>query len=233
MNIWLCNYMTKDRGREAQRARLVASFILGGFNGMVFLANEDTPGIPRHQDLQYGFKSFCLEKAYINNADIAIWADTRMVLSQPFDELLKAIKAGPPVFLHKNAGWTVGQWTHDRCLAEFGVDRQEAYGIPTVVSGFIAFDFTDKTARDFFKQFLNYCQRPEIINGSRYNGGPLNFYENREYGHRHDQCILSLMAHKKNIPLAQGYYADPTNAAGVPDELKLRKTQETLFEWLP
>lgn len=233
MNIWLCNYMTKDRGREAQRARLVASFILGGFNGKIFLADEDTDYIPSHQELQYGFKSVCLERALVDNADIAIWADTRMVLSKPFSNLIRKIKAGPSVFLHKNTGWNVGQWTHSRCLAEFGVSREKAYEIPTVVSGFIAFDFTDDFARDFFKEFLDYCQRPEIINGERNFGGVLDPHANKCFGHRHDQSILSLMAHNKSLQLAEGYYADPTNAAGVSAENILHRTKDTLFTWLP
>jgi hypothetical protein len=204
-----------------------------GFKGTIFLANELTERIPSHQDLQYAFKSSCLEKAYINSAEIAIWADTRMLLVRPLTYLIQAIKAGPSVFLHKNAGWTVGQWTHDRCLQEFDVDREKAYDIPTVVSGFIAFDFTDEFARDFFKEFLNYCHRPELINGIRYNGRQLDV-NNREYlGHRHDQSILGLMAHKKGLQLAEGLYADTTNATGVPEEMRLNKTEDTLFEWLP
>jgi hypothetical protein len=233
MNIWLCNYMSTDRAMEAQRARLVASFILGGFNGTIFLADEYNEQIPFHSKLQYGFKVYCLNKARQSGADIAIWSDTRIILSQPFVNLVKAIKAGPPVFLHKNAGWNVGQWTHSRCLEEFAVTREKAYEIPTVVSGFIAYDFTDDYANEFFLEHLDYCQRPEIINGPRYKGGNLDINNKQYLGHRHDQSILSLMAHNRSLPLAEGLYADPTNAAGVPPKDILHKTKETLFTWLP
>lgn len=232
-NIWLCNYLTSDMGLSAQRARLVASFVLGGFNGKIHLADESFTNIPKHYELNYCFKASMLVDAYNDNCDIAIWSDSRMVLSQPFDALYKTLKEAPTIFLHKNEGWTVGQWTHDRCLKEFGVTREQAYEIPTVVSGFYAFDFMDKAAIEFFREFFEYCNRPEIINGPRYVGGIVNVNNKQYLGHRHDQSILSLMAHKYKLPLEVGHYADTTNAAGLPEEMRMNKTESTLFEWLP
>lgn len=232
MKIWLCNYMSSDVGKINLRARMVATFVLGGFNGHIHLADE-LDGYPSNNELNYGFKTYCLCEALKNRADIAIWSDTNMLLIKPFNELVRAIKSGPPVFLMKNAGWKAGQWTHDRCLDEFGVSRSEAYNIPTVVSGFVAYDFTDPLAVDFFNEFKSYSLRPEIINGPRYAGGSLDVYDNSYFGHRHDQSILSLMAHKKNIMLHEGLYADPANAVGVPAEFQIPTTERTIIEWLP
>lgn len=212
------------------RSRLVTSFIENGFNGYILLAN-DSCGYPGNDELNYGFKSYCLNEARRMGVEIAIWADSNMVLCQPVESLIESIEDNP-IFLPTNADWRVGQWTTDRCLAEFGVSRETAYDIPTVVSGFIAFDFRNESAREFFDEFSAYCKRPEIINGPRYVKSPV-FQVQDYFGHRHDQSILSLMAHNKGINLVEGVYGDPTNAVGVPTEFQIPTTERTIIEWLP
>lgn len=231
MNIWLCTYLDGQQHKISNQKRLINSFLDNGFKGNILTVDSKSrPSWPNHISLNYAFKSHCLKEALDNGADIAIWCDCNMVLCKPIDILTDKITQNP-VFLPKNAGWTVGQWTHDRCLNEFNISRETAYNIPTVVSGFIAFDFRNKQSLVFFDKFYNLCRIPEIINGDRGSKSPAAGKKD-VFGHRHDQSVLSLMAYTMKIPLIENVYADPSNAVGIPNN-PLIETGETIVKWQP
>lgn len=233
MNIWLCNYLSENyiNRNGSARKRLINSFLDNGFTGSILLATDKNRShYPLPDKLHYAFKSYCLKEAMDNGADIAIWSDCNMVLHSNISFLVSKIIENP-IYLMKNAGWNTGQWTDDKCLNTFGITREQAFNISTVVSGFIAFDFRQKQSLDFFSEFYSHCNNPEVINGNRSIGCP-DYGKNKHYGHRHDQSVLSLMANKYNINLLTGLYADPSNAIGVPNN-PLQITEETIIKWLP
>ena len=207
---------------------MLKSFIDNGFSGTILMANElNRPGYPLPKVMEYGFKAACVKEALSHGADMVIWSDSNMVLLKPFDELVQVIRANP-VFLMKNA-WNVGQWSTPECLSLAGLTRQEAYLVPTVVSGFFAIDL--KRELSFANDFIYHCQNPKILNGPRTIKSP-DSHVNEYFGHRHDQIILSIMAHKRGIALTEGYYADPTNAVGH-HERPFNKTARSLIAWEP
>lgn len=229
MNIWLTTYLSTDciARNGAAQLRMLQSFFSNGFSGTILRANEITrPDYPAHKQLEYGFKAACIKEAMDNKADIVIWADSNMVLLKPFTELLKVIDENP-IFLMRNA-WNVGQWSIPQSLQFFGVTRQQAFNIPTVVSGFFAIDLNKEP--DFAEDFIRFCSKPEVINGPRTVKMP-DSHSNDYYGHRHDQVILSLMAHLGNVKLTDSYYADPTNAVGHHEPIP--KTEKTIILWNP
>jgi hypothetical protein len=229
MNIWLTTYLSTDyiNRNGAAQARMLKSFIDNGFAGTLLMANEiNRPNYPLPKVMEYGFKAACINEAMDHGADIAIWSDSNMVLLKSFEELVQVILENP-VFLMKNA-WNVGQWSTPESLTLAGLTRQEAYSIPTVVSGFFAIDLRQE--RSFAEEFILHCQNPKILNGPRTIKSP-DSRVNDYYGHRHDQIILSIMAHKRGIKLTEGYYSDPANAVGHHERPFITRTERSLIQW--
>jgi hypothetical protein len=230
MNIWLTNYLSTDyiRRNGTSQARMVKSFMDNGFPGRLHIVNEILrPDYPHPKVMEYGFKAACVREAMEHGAEIVIWSDSNMVLLKPFDRLMEVITEHP-VFLMRNA-WNAGQWSTPESLAAFGMTREHAYSIPTVVSGFFAIDLTRR--REFAERFVDYCSNPAVLNGPRSVKSP-DSHVNDYFGHRHDQIILSLMAHQERIEITEGYYADPTNAVGHHTR-PFPETERSLIAWKP
>lgn len=233
MKVALYNYICGAELYRLGQERLGRT--ISNFGCDKFLISEkDRPHWPNHNEVNYIFKSLCLKEAMIKDYDWFIWSDSRMMFSKNWqyikDNILKPDSdIVVPFNGFKDCFWSVGQWTSDYVLDRFGVSREEAFDIPTVVSGFFAINLKSEIGREIAHEFIEISANPQCSNGPRYVGGAVSI-QNRAYlGHRHDQSILSLLVHKHNVKPKLGIYADPANSVGLPKTLTL--TKDTVVVW--
>jgi hypothetical protein len=101
---------------------------------------------------------------------------------------------GPLLYQHG----ALRKWVHSRCLNGMGVDISDnILDRPTVQATWSLWRNT-KASRSFLEEWLHHCETPGLINDIRAeelcNEHP-DFVD-----HRHDQSILSILAHKTNAP---------------------------------
>jgi hypothetical protein len=127
--------------------------------------------------------------------------------------------------------WSVGQWATDEALKYFNYTREQAFGIPEVVSGFFGVDAFNPVGRKLQELFSKLSFSHAIARGPRYSGSRPVSIDNRTYlGNRPDQNSLSVICHEEKIELLDGLWADPDNQCGYPETI-MPVSDMTLIEW--
>lgn len=232
---YLLTFVTSDLREKysENRNRCVKSFLDNGFEGEVFVGSDIIR--PEWPKIKYIFKAYCIREAIRHRARHLIWSDSPMVLLKPYQYLESLIKEYR-VFLPKNGRhdiwWSLGQWSNDATLEYFNITREQAFDIPLVVSGFMGFDVYQEITRSIINDFFAASNTAGLAEGPRYMPNQPIVLSNRNFlGVRPDQCIMSILAYKYNIPIIEYVYADPTNAVGLPCDLSV--TDKTVVASYP
>ncbi len=92
----------------------------------------------------------------------------------------------------------IGEWTSRRCLQLMNADTDEVRAAPMLVAGYVLCVAAPRS-RAFVAEWLRYCTIPGVLaddpDGS---AEPPGFRS-----HRHDQSVLSVLAHRHAIPFHQ------------------------------
>jgi hypothetical protein len=158
----------------------------------------------------YAAKSDALYACWqLQAADIGIVLDAAYSPVRHFGPLIAHIQEHG-YYLGAN-GFRVGEWSTDRALKYLGVSREAAMGIPDVASGCVGVDFRHTLGRKLANAWAAECN-PFTVPGPHSNiaagpealalarsGGYRNVgfcsVDPRVAGHRHDQTVLSVVAH--------------------------------------
>lgn len=79
---------------------------------------------------------------------------------------------------------------------KLGVTRENALTLSEVASGFIGFNLNDKTCNKILDEFFSLAKDGSLFKGYWNNTNNSVSSDPRVKGHRHDQTVLSLLAHK-------------------------------------
>lgn len=146
-----------------------------------------------HNEIPYQFKLAMIQRAREAGYEQVIWCDStvRMVKDpQPLLEMSK--EKGVCVF--DNLGHGLAPWISDIACKMLGINMEkELPNLPQIMACVVIFDFTNKVGVEIFEEWVRHSQ-----NGVSFANG--NGSERAEFkAHRHDQCILSYLIHKRGI----------------------------------
>lgn len=149
----------------------------------------------------YCAKPFALAAARDSGADIAVLMDAAFFCVRHIGPLIDHI-ARTGYYFCKN-GNKVGAWSSDRCLREMKVDRDEAFRMDEVSSYCVGLNFAHERCAALLGEWCDYAADEVTFPGphtslSHPNGRNIGFVSNdfRVRGHRHDQTVLSVLAHR-------------------------------------
>lgn len=137
----------------------------------------------------------------INNdcvdGDILIYSDAGIEWLQPVKEIIDRMDQNAFLFTntHPNHHWTK-RYTLDTIKPGWNHNIDKDSSWPQAQASVIILKVCDETRR-FVKEWLLWCQMPDIINDVPSPGGEMAYYQE----HRHDQSVLTLMADKYNYRL--------------------------------
>jgi hypothetical protein len=157
-------------------------------------------GCKPHSEVPYQFKPYSIDKAR-ETFDKVMWMDSAVYAIKDLKPLWDEIeKRG--VVLFNNMGFTIGDFTNDTCLEIMKMSRDEAHKLPMIMACVMGFDFTNPLAVEFLKEYKGYSEM------GAFNGGWDNKYgdessDPRCKGHRHDQSVASIIAHRMGIELLE------------------------------
>lgn len=178
------------------------------------------PGSVIEDGYEYGpycGKPFALLAAHMAGADIAILLDAAFYPIRSIFPLVEHI-AQTGYFLCKN-GNLVGKWSSDRCLERMNVSRKDALLMEEASSYCVGLNFSDGRAVELLHRWVGFAgdrltipgphtntffDRPELaplvlkLSLPAYEGrNPgVASHDRRVKGHRHDQTVLSILAHR-------------------------------------
>ena len=181
-----------------------------------FLAWADClpPHSPPHHEYPYAFKAHAIAAAVASGYEQILWADACIRLQHPLDAIWeRAARDG--AWISRN-GWKNYEWSADTFYEHAGITRQYNWLIPHVVATTFALDLRHPSGRAIYDEYFRLSNTPAIqgpwwnrnhpdhANKPRMSGnrlwcdpcGPADVI-----GHRHDQSILSMLAHHHQIPL--------------------------------
>jgi len=196
------------RGREnypSALPRLIDSAIKAGFKGDFVMCAPELPAVeiydnvlnspildlPSHDTVPYGFKPRIMEISHDSGYKKVLWCDSTIFFVKNPEELWE--KADRGVLLFENPGCPENVWTSDDCLAKIGCSIEEATTITQTMACAMGFDFKNKKAVEVFNEWLEISKDGVSFQGRSLSSRP----EFR--GHRHDQSVISYLAHKHGI----------------------------------
>jgi hypothetical protein len=193
-----CIVNFSDNKYRLGQERLVSSLIEHRYQGdIVIFSDYDEVGSKPHQEAPYQFKVKAIEKARDMGYDVVLYCDASIyALKDVMPTIFHIIEHGS---LMENCGFTVGQFSTDECLKEFGITRDEAMNMQMHSAGFTGLCFRDEKVTQFFDQWLKYANEEKTFKGSWTNHNSECSKDKRCLGHRHDQTVASILAHQLEI----------------------------------
>jgi len=206
---------TRDKCYSDALGRLRASVIRSGFSGelMFWPPGRFPDGCPPHLDVPFAFKPYAFREALSCGKELVLWLDSACVVVRKLDSLFKAI-AEQGYVLFGNQNYTVGEWASDAALKRFDLSRERAMSIREVNAAAVGLNMGNPTALEFLAQWYEAAREglafrgvPEALGGPedyaavKGNRGNKVSADPRVRGHRHDQTVAGLLAHRLGMKL--------------------------------
>ena len=163
-------------------------------------------GCPKHEERPFAFKAHMLRMATDRGYRTIVWADCSVwavgMLAPYFAEIERA------GFIWMNDGWSIGQWSSDRCLSYYGWDRETALRRPALTTMLWGVSMDSPAVAAWADDFCRDCQNPDLLHGSLSSvaGEPVVdpcskvdlgviSHDPRVLGHAREQTIAGILAH--------------------------------------
>lgn len=155
----------------------------------------------------YCAKPFAVLSARDAGADIVLWLDASVHAVRSIAPLLDHISATG--YYMAPTGFTIGQWASDDCLESFRLERGGVMDKAECASGIVGLDLRQALPRELLER---WCAGWHLFPGFHCN---VNAEEKKHHyrrestghvsadprcqGHRHDQTVLSILAHQLGL----------------------------------
>jgi hypothetical protein len=154
----------------------------------------------------YAAKPWALKYAIDSGADVVLLIDASVYPIKHIEPLIDFV--WDHGYYLAPAGFTVGEWTNDAMLMNFGLDRDHAMKIRDVASGIVGLKL-DTTGCAIVRQWIAATTAPGFAaphsnslaanKTHHYRNVGFVSYDPRCSGHRQDQSALSLIAHEYGL----------------------------------
>lgn len=155
----------------------------------------------------YAAKPWAMKYAMDSGAEVALLIDASVYPIKHIEPLIDFI--WDHSYYLAPAGFTVGEWTNDTMLANFGLDRDHAMTIRDVASGIVGLKLGDPRIRSAVNRWCEATNQPGFAaphsnslaadKTHHYRNVGFVSYDPRCSGHRQDQSALSLIAHEYGL----------------------------------
>jgi hypothetical protein len=202
-------------GRYIQmQKRLAQSLERVGFDGDIVLYNHEehiTHSCPYHKSedpnlhangrvVPYGFKAYAIEEMIKRGYENIIWADAAVYASKDIAPFIKQIEEDGYIFFD-NVGFSVGDYTSDRCLRKHGWTREKAFQARMIMACLMGFNTKSKEAMEFLTKYKHAADDGESYIGAWHNTNGEVSEDLRVKGHRHDQSVASMLIHDMGLKI--------------------------------
>jgi hypothetical protein len=174
-----------------------------------FWRDQLPPASPAHEDVPYAFKAYALLQASLG-ANVLLWMDSSIYPIRSLEPLWDFIEnhgfwfsENLPQGRSDLPAYNCGQWCCDSALPALGITREDAFGIPQVIATSFGLDLRLKESSVLLEHFVQSAAMRTAFQGPWSNGNGEASPDPRVLGHRHDQTVLSVLAHRMWMPLTR------------------------------
>jgi hypothetical protein len=216
MKIGIVNFANQNGRYRVAQERLLKSFQSVGLEFTPYFftyEKEISPDCPYHksndpahyntgQVVPYAFKPYAMKRAIDDGCDIVIWADAPVYATKDVNDFIDHIISKGYLFFD-NIGYSVGDYTSDKCLEIFKVSREESFNMKMIMACLMGINVHNPVSMEFFNQYFEAAKNGSFI------GGWTNDYSEvskdlRCKGHRHDQSAASIIINKLGLDITRG-----------------------------
>ncbi len=155
-----------------------------------------------HKDLPYYFKSHLIKYASTLGYKKILWLDSTMFVMKNIDEMFES-SASDGFMSTNNKDQPLVWWTGDKALEKLGIQKElwEDESIKQITACWMSFDLNNPKGVELLDEWWGFCKDRDIIHHEAQGVSARACYKD----HRHDQCIMSWLMHKRGIePLMYG-----------------------------
>lgn len=138
-----------------------------------------------HKDMPYQFKIALIQQARDMGYERIVWLDSSMIIKRDIRELFG--ETGIGVF--ENIGHPLYKYISDKAVDLLGLTEPELKEIPQIWGGALFFDFTKPNVNEVFERIVEFSENGSFKDGLSTRDGFI--------AHRHDQAVISALAHNK------------------------------------
>jgi hypothetical protein len=193
-------------GRYIQmQQRLKQSLEKTGFDGDVFCYNHEehiNGACPYHKSddpnlhakgrvVPYAFKAYAIQEAINKGYENVIWMDAAIYASKSIQPFIDEVEKHGYAFFD-NVGFSVGDYTSDKCLEKNGWSREKAFDSKMIMACVFGLNTKNPKAMEFFNRYKKAADDGSYI-GSWHNTNGEVSSDLRVKGHRHDQSVASMI----------------------------------------
>lgn len=186
-------------------ARLELSLKEVGFQGN-FKGINDYGHIqcPHHKGAEgavpYAFKAYSIQKAIEEGAETILWCDSVVYATKSVDPIFEYIEKNGYLFFD-NIGFSIGDYTSDACLNNFGMSREEAFNSKMIMACVMGFNIHHPEAKLFLEKYIAAAKDGISYLGDWQNDELQVSRDMRVKGHRHDQSVASILVKKYGLKI--------------------------------
>ena len=170
-------------------------------------------GCPAHLDVPFAFKPFCFAEAAARGMGTVLWLDASCIAIRSLEPIFERIEEhGHLLFRHSSL--VLGEWAGDDALEELGLPREKALALPEVNAAAVGLKLTHPRAMAFLDEWRAAAGKGLAFRGTRqpvqgwddyravkWNQSGRVSADNRVRGHRHDQTVAGVLAHRLGMEL--------------------------------
>jgi hypothetical protein len=161
---------------------------------LVLFQDEAEIGAPQHDNNPYAFKLYAIQRALEGGYELIFYVDASVYPIKSIKPIFDIIERDG--FFMQHSGQVVGQWTNDRTLQYFHLDRDQAMTMEMYGNaGLLGLNFGHPVAQEFFKRWWEAMLDGQFI-GTWGNLDRGQSADPRCFGHRHDMSVGSIIAHQ-------------------------------------
>lgn len=157
------------------------------------------PGLRSHAQCPYGFKIDAFAVARIQGHRRALWLDSAVYPAKDLSPVWDWLDHHDVLLL--GDGWNIGQWTSDKALAIYGIDRDTAMTLQLCYACVVGINLSSSRGLEFLDRWRE-LREAGAFPGPWTNDAKEASQDARCRGHRHDQSAASWLAHDMGIPMA-------------------------------
>jgi hypothetical protein len=161
---------------------------------------SDDPNLhARGRVVPYAFKAYAIKRAVDEGYENIIWMDAAVYASKDITPFIAEIeKVGYAFF--DNIGFSVGDYTSDKCLENFKWTREKAFNAKMIMACVMGINTKSQEAMEFFKAYYDASRDGSYL-GSWHNTNGEVSEDLRVKGHRHDQSAASIIIHDLGLAI--------------------------------
>lgn len=152
---------------------------------------------PTHEEIPYAFKAYSIKKAFELGYDLVLWMDAPVYATKSLTKVFKHIETKGYLFFD-NIGFSIGDYTSDRCLELMGMTREEAFESKMIMA--CVMGLHKSKVKKFTDCYIKLADSQHYGGAWKNDNGQVSL-DKRVKGHRHDQSVASILVKQMNLKI--------------------------------